>query len=166
MDVKILCLTRGGEGSYPNQDKAIAIAKERGQEMMFLYISNIEFLHHTAAPKVIDIEAELDELGEFMLLMAQERACNEDVTAHILVRRGFFQEVLSDVIEEFNIETVILGSSSGETGIITEEYLHDVTCELHLKYEVEFIILHEGKILKTYRVETGDSGCLDGQFED
>jgi len=166
MDVKILCLTRGGEGSYPNQDRAIAIARERGQEMMFLYISNIEFLDHTAAPKVIDIEAELDELGEFMLLMAQERACNEGVTAHILVRRGFFRKVLSEVIEGFNIETVILGSSSGGTGIITEEFLHDVTCELHRKYEVEFIILQEGEILKTYHVETGDGECVDGQPED
>jgi hypothetical protein len=157
MDVKILCLTRGGEGSYPNQDGAVAIAKERGQEMMFLYISNIEFLDHTALPKVIDIETELDELGEFMLMMAQERAYNAGVTAHILVRRGFFSEVLSEVIEEFNIETVILGSSPDETGIITEEFLHDVTCEIHRKYDVEFIILREGKILKTYHVETGDA---------
>ena len=162
MDVKILCLTRGGEGSYPNQDGAIAIAKERGQEMMFLYISNIEFLDHTAAPKVIDIESELDELGEFMLLMAQERADNAGVTAHILVRRGFFREVISEVIEEFNIETVILGTSSGETGIITEEYLHDVTCEIHRKHDVEFTILQEGKILKIYHVETGDEESSDG----
>ncbi len=28
MTAKILCLTRGGEASYPNQDGAIAIAKE------------------------------------------------------------------------------------------------------------------------------------------
>ena len=155
MNTKILCLTRGGEGSYPNQDGAIAIAKERGQDMMFLYISNIEFLDHTAAPKVIDIEAELDELGEFLLVMAQERASNAGVTAKTLVRRGFFREVLSDVIEENNFETVILGSSSGDTGIIDEDLLHEVTCEVHQKYEIEFIILFEGNILKTYQVETG-----------
>ena len=155
MNARILCLTRGGEPSYPNQDGAIAIAKERGQDMMFLYISNIEFLDHTAAPKVIDLEAELDELGEFMLVMAQERARKASVTAYTCVRRGYFSQVLSEMIEEYNFDTVILGSSSGDTGIIDEDLLHDVTCEIHQKYEVEFIILYEGEIIKTYQVETG-----------
>lgn len=155
MDAKILAPTRGGEGSYPNQDKAIEIAKERGQGLIFLYISNIEFLDHTAVPKVIDIESELDELGEFVLAMAQERAANAGISAEALVRRGFFQVVLSNVIEEYNIETVILGSASGDTGIIDEEFLHEVTCEIHKKYEVQFIILQEGEIAKIYQVETG-----------
>ena len=165
MNTKILCLTRGGEGSYPNQDGAIAIAKERGQDLMFLYISNIEFLDHTAAPKVIDIEAELDELGEFLLVMAQERASKAGVTAKTLVRRGFFREVLSEVIEENNFETVILGSSSGDTGIIDEDLLHEVTSEVHLKYKIEFIILYEGNVLKTYQVETGGEP-EEEEFED
>jgi nucleotide-binding universal stress UspA family protein len=155
MNTKILCLTRGGEASYPNQDGAIAIAKERGQDMMFLYISNIEFLDRTAAPKVIDIETELDELGKFLLTMAQERANNAGVTAKTLVRRGVFREVLSDVIEENNFETVILGSSSDDTGLIDMDLLHEVTCEVQQKYEIEFIILYEGEIIKTYQVETG-----------
>jgi nucleotide-binding universal stress UspA family protein len=155
MNTKILCLTRGGEGSYPNQDGAIAIAKERGQDMMFLYISNIEFLDHTAAPKVIDMETELDELGEFMLVMAKERASRAGVTAQTLVRRGFFREVLSEVIEENNFETIILGSSSEDTGIFNEDLLHEITCEIHQKYKIEFIILYEGEIIRTYQVETG-----------
>ena len=155
MNARILCLTRGGEASYPNQDGAIAVAKERGQDMMFLYISNIEFLDHTASPKVIDLEAELDELGEFMLVMAQERARKAGVTAYTCVRRGFFSQVLSKMIEEYNFDTVILGSSSGDTGIIDEDLLHEVTCKIHQEYEVEFIILYEGEIIKTYQVETG-----------
>jgi hypothetical protein len=55
----ILCPTRGGKGSYPNQDRAIAIAKERGAEILFLYITNVEFLGLTAAPKLIDKWASL-----------------------------------------------------------------------------------------------------------
>ena len=38
----ILCPTRGGQASYPNQDLAIAIAKEREVEILFLYITNVE----------------------------------------------------------------------------------------------------------------------------
>jgi nucleotide-binding universal stress UspA family protein len=92
MTAKILCLTRGGEASYPNQDGAIAIAKDLDEELLFLYISSVQFLDHSAAPKVVDIESELDEMGEFLLVMAQERAQKAGVKADILVRRGNFQE--------------------------------------------------------------------------
>jgi hypothetical protein len=68
MSNKILCPTRGGKDSYPNQDRAVALAKERGVGVLFLYITNVDFLEHTAAPKLIDIEHEMDEMGEFMLV--------------------------------------------------------------------------------------------------
>ena len=59
----ILCPTRGGKGSYSNQDRAIALAKERGAEVLFLYITNVEFLGLTAAPKLIDIEDRIGRNG-------------------------------------------------------------------------------------------------------
>lgn len=54
----ILCPTRGGKDSFLNQNQAIAIAKGRGAELLFLYITNLHFLSLTAAPKLIDIENE------------------------------------------------------------------------------------------------------------
>ena len=41
---RILCPTRGGEGSYRTQDAAIAMAKERGDELVFLYVVDLDFL--------------------------------------------------------------------------------------------------------------------------
>ena len=136
MSTMILCPTRGGKDSYPNQDRAVALAKERGVGVLFLYITNVEFLGLTAAPKLIDIEHELDELGEFMLAMAQERAEKANVAASTLVQRGQFQEILADVIEEHEISTVVLGSSAGGTGVVTAGYIQDLIDEIHGKTEV------------------------------
>ena len=147
----ILCPTRGGKDSYLNQDRAIAIAKERGTEVLFLYITNLHFLGLTAAPKLIDIENELDEMGEFMLTMAQERAENASVNALTLVKHGQFREVLIDVIEEHQIDTVILGSSSGETGVITAEFIQELVDEISGKTGVEFIVVDQGEIVSTYK---------------
>ena len=147
----ILCPTRGGKDSFPNQDRAIAIAKERGAEVLFLYITNVEFLGLTAAPKIIDIEDELDEMGEFMLTMAQERAEKASVNALTLVQRGQFREVLIDVIEERQIDTVVLGSSAGGTGMVTAEYVHNLADEIRGITGVEFIVVDRGEIVNTFK---------------
>lgn len=69
--MKILVPTRGGESSYPNQDKAIEIAKQKGADILFLYITNIEFLEKVSRPVIVDI--------------AQERAGKAGVKAETLV---------------------------------------------------------------------------------
>ena len=147
----IHCPTRGGKGSYPNQDRAIAIAKERGVELLFLYITNVEFLGLTAAPKLIDIEHEMDEMGEFMLTMAQERAENAEVKANIIVKRGQFRKVLAEVIEQYQVATVVLGSSAGGTGVVTTEYIQDLVDEIGAKTGVDFIVIDQGEIVNTYK---------------
>jgi nucleotide-binding universal stress UspA family protein len=147
----ILCPTRGGEGSYPNQDRAIAIAEERGVEVLFLYITNVQFLGLTAAPKLIDIETEIGEMSEFMLTMAQDRAENAGVKALTLVRRGQFREVLIDVIEEYKINTVVLGSSAGGTGVITSDNIQELVNAISGKTGVEFIVVDQGEIVNTYK---------------
>ncbi|HIQ01546.1 MAG TPA: hypothetical protein EYH30_05385, partial [Anaerolineales bacterium] len=44
---KILCATRGGEASYRTQDAAIALARERGDSLIFLYVVDTHFLDRT-----------------------------------------------------------------------------------------------------------------------
>jgi nucleotide-binding universal stress UspA family protein len=149
----ILCPTRGGQASYPNQDRAIAIAKEREVEILFLYITNVEFLDHTPMAKVVDLESEMDEMGEFMLTMAQERAENRGVRARIAVRRGEFRDVLKDIVSEHEIQTIVLGSSAGGTGVVTPEFLHDLAEDISCTTGVEFIVVDQGKVVSTYKPE-------------
>ena len=77
----ILCATRGGEASSKTEYRAIELAKERGDTLLFLYIVNKHFLDKTAAPIVVDVDDELSDMGEFLLLMARERAEQQGVNA-------------------------------------------------------------------------------------
>lgn len=45
---KILCATRGGEASRHAQDAAIALTQERGEELVFLHVVDVEFLNRIA----------------------------------------------------------------------------------------------------------------------
>lgn len=143
----ILCPTRGGKESHPNQDFAINLAKERGADLLFMYVSNIQLIGRSARPIVVDIEEELDELGDFLLSMAQERAEKSGVPAKVAVRRGNFSKVLREVIVENKITTVVLGSSRKETGIVTYEHLQELSRELSGELGVEFIVVQDGTIV-------------------
>jgi ribosomal protein S5 len=90
-------------------------------------------------------------MGEFMLAMAQERAENAEVKSSTTVRRGQFRKVLAKVIEEHQVGTVVLGSSAGGTGVVTEEYLQTLVDEIGAKTGVEFIVIDQGEIVNTYK---------------
>lgn len=149
---KILTPTRGGEASKPNQDRAIQIAKEEAAELYFLYIADVSFLDRLASPVLVDMEAELSEMGEFVLAIAQERAAKQGVDAKALVQSGVFSEVLTSVIEEHDIDTLILGSPQEETGITTREYLTGLSEELGERFELEILLLSKGEIVYEYRI--------------
>lgn len=136
----ILCPTRGGEASYPTQDRAIRLARDRGAELIFLYVTDVRFLTKGSGAVVADLEEELDDMGQFLLTMAQERAEKEGVTAARAVRRGSFREALLAEIEESAVETVVLGTPSGEDRLTTEEYLQNLAENLRTEVGVEVIL--------------------------
>ena len=87
---KILCATRGGEASRRTQDAVIAMAKEAGASVLFLFIVDVEFLRSTARGVRTDVVArELEHMGEFLLAIAAERATALGVEADICVRHGY-----------------------------------------------------------------------------
>jgi nucleotide-binding universal stress UspA family protein len=110
---KILCATRGGEASYRTQDAAIALAKEQGHTLVFLYVVDLHFLDKTSAPLVVDVEGELDKMGKFLLLMAKERAEEQGVEAETICREGKVREVLKQVAHEADASLVVLGRPAG-----------------------------------------------------
>jgi len=106
---KILCCTRGGEASYRTQDAAIALAKERGDALIFLYVVDTHFLDKTAAPIVVDVEHEVAKMGEFLLLMAQERAAAQGLEAQAMVRLGRLRAELVAAAKELGVDIIVLG---------------------------------------------------------
>jgi nucleotide-binding universal stress UspA family protein len=110
---RILCPTRGGEGSYRTQDAAIAMARESGDELVFLYVVDLDFLNRTERAVRPDVVAqEMTRLGEFLLSMAQERAQNQGIEARYILRQGNVQaEIKAAAIEE-EATMVVLGQAA------------------------------------------------------
>jgi nucleotide-binding universal stress UspA family protein len=134
---KILCATRGGEASRRTQDRAIALAKERGDELVFLYVVDIHFLDKTAAPIVVDVENEVTKMGEFLLLMAQERAAAQGVTAGAISRSGKVREELKQAALEEGASLVLLGRPAGDESVFHLASLQDFAAEVEAETGVE-----------------------------
>jgi nucleotide-binding universal stress UspA family protein len=110
---KILCPTRGGEGSYRTQDAAIAMAKERGDELVFVYVVDLDFLNKTERAVRPDVVAkEMTHLGEFLLSMAQERARSRGVEAGYIVRQGDVRTEIKAAAVEEGATMIVLGQAT------------------------------------------------------
>jgi len=146
----ILCPTRGGQASYPNQERAAMLAKERDAKLIFLYVSDVEFLSHTIGTKVVDIETELDEMGDFLLTMAIERAGLIGVEASGIVKRGNFREALIDTLEKYSIDTIVIGKSMIDSSVLPPSYIESLAEQLSSQTGVEIILVHNGEIISVY----------------
>ena len=112
---KILCATRGGEASYRAQDAVIALAKEEGDALVFLYIVDTDFINKTERAVRPDvIAAEIEHMGEFLLAMACERAEDQGVKAAPCVKHGKLVAALKEAAVEQDVTLVALGRPSGE----------------------------------------------------
>ena len=114
-------------------------------------MTDVHFLDHFASAKIVDVEEELDEMGDFLLAMAQERAKKEGVTSKSIVRRGGFRHVLKEVLKEHPVTTVILGRSEHGRGALTQEYIQRLGEELSSTEKMEFIVVQKGEIIQTYQ---------------
>lgn len=123
MDV-ILCATRGGEASQRTQERAIELAKERGAKIVFLFVADVGFLNRFAAPRIPTMEDEMEHLGEFLLLLAKERAENAGVEADYVVKTGGLQQALIEGVQELGASLVVLGRPAEES-VTTLEYLEE-----------------------------------------
>ncbi len=138
---RILCATRGGEASRRTQDKAIALAREQGDELIFLYVVDIHFLDKTAAPIVVDVENEVAKMGEFLLLMAQERAAQQGVTATAIVRKGEVRDELKKAALEENVSLVVLGRPAGDDSVFQLASLQNYAAEIEAETGIETRII-------------------------
>lgn len=137
----ILCATRGGEASYRTQDAAIALAKERGDALVFLFVADIGFLNQTAAPIVIDVESRLEKLGRFQLTMAQERAAAQDVVAEVIVRQGQLRAELVTVAHEIGATLIVFGRPLKPTALFDETALQEFAADLQAETGIEVRIV-------------------------
>ena len=137
----ILCATRGGEASYLTQDAVIALAKENGDELAFLFVADISFLDQTAAPKVVDVESSLEKLGHFQLVLVQERAAAQGILAQTIVRTGHLRAELISVAKEIGATLIVMGRSLELDAAFENATLQLFAADLQTETDVEVRIL-------------------------
>jgi nucleotide-binding universal stress UspA family protein len=138
---KILCATRGGEASYRTQDAAIALAKERGDELVFLFVADISFLNQTAAPLVVDIETRLVKMGQFQLTIAKERARERGLETQIMVRQGRLRAELVAAAKALDAELIVLGRPLDREAVFDDTALEALASGLQAVTGAEVRIL-------------------------
>ncbi len=138
---KILCATRGGEASYRTQDAAIALAKERGDELVFLFVADISFLNQIAAPLVVNVESRLVKMGRFQLTIAQERAREQGLETQIMVRQGRLRAELVAAAKELGADLIVLGRPLDREAFFDETALEALATGLQAVTGAEVRIL-------------------------
>jgi nucleotide-binding universal stress UspA family protein len=138
---KILCATRGGEDSYRTQDAAIALAKERGDTLLFLYVVDLHFLDKTSGAGLIDVESEMTKMGEFLLLMAQERAAEQGVPADTRSYHGEIRQQIKNAAQQEEVSLVVLGRPAGRESVFELAGLKAFAAEIETETRVPVHIL-------------------------
>jgi nucleotide-binding universal stress UspA family protein len=123
----IVCAVRGGLASQPTIAQAIALAQETGLPLYFLYVVNLDFLSQTPTSRVHTISQEMHQMGEFILLMAQETAARQGIGAEGVVRHGNVAQELIGLCHELGADYLVLGRPKveQEDTVFTQELLHE-----------------------------------------
>jgi hypothetical protein len=114
----IVCATRGGEGSEPTIKRAIALARERGFRLTFLYIADLEFMKRAPTGHVSLAAEELRKMGEFIMMRLVEQAQAAGVEADFAVRVGRFEGQLLRYLAESRPATLVLGCPQPDTCLL------------------------------------------------
>jgi len=139
---KILCATRGGEASRRMQDAVIAMAKEEGATILFLYVVDVEFLRLTARGVRPDVmTTEMEHMGEFLLAIACERASAQGVVAETCLRHGPLIQALESAARDEGADAIAFGRPVGPDSSFSLADLEALTTQLEEEIGITTYIL-------------------------
>ncbi len=87
------------------------------------------------------MESRLEKLGQFQLVMAQERAAEQDIIAQAIVRTGQLRAELVAVAEEIGATLIVMGGSLGPDAAFENSALQVFAADLQTETGVEVRIL-------------------------
>lgn len=121
----ILCAIRGGPSSQSTITTSIQLARDTGETIYFLYVVNLDFLSRSTSSKTNHISQEMKEMGEFILLGAQEQAPEKNVPSEGVIRDGRVADEIIAYCEEQIPIYVVLGrpQEEQEDNLLSNEQL-------------------------------------------
>lgn len=120
----IVCAIRGGPASQHTIDRSIHLAVEKNLPLYFLYVVNLDFLTHTATSRVHTITEEMNEMGDFILLLAKGQAESRGVHVEGIIRHGIVSDEIIAVSHEVDANYVVMGQPKGEREADVFTYEH------------------------------------------
>ena len=105
----IVCATRGGEAGRRTQERAIALAKERGAELVFLCVFDPSLAGQLNDALGAAVEMEQQWLGQALLGTAQARAQKEAVGTNAVVLIGPVLETIEGFLRQVDASALIIG---------------------------------------------------------
>lgn len=112
---KIVCATRGGEGSRAVQMAAIGIAKEEAKPLTFLFVTDPASLGYMDPKLIPAVQAELNWMGQTLLSIAHQRAHLAGIEAEAVVRVGEIEAEIDRYLQEYDSDLLLLGAPRGTT---------------------------------------------------
>jgi len=139
----IVCSTRGGEVSHRTQERAIALACERGAALIFLFVVDLSFSEPMDELLAAALADELERLGNQLLCIARTRAREHKVDADVIVRRGAVRPTIEGFLREVNASALVLGVPRTNLGaqVFASCEISQFAQELHSTIGVDVFIV-------------------------
>ncbi len=106
----IVCATRGGEVSRRTQQRAVALAKERGVELVFLCVVDPSFAGPVDKALTATLADELERLGRALLSIAQARAREQGVATRTVVLSGPVWQNVEEYVRQVDADALVIGA--------------------------------------------------------
>lgn len=106
----IICAIRGGPSSQSTIERSIDLSQENGQTIYFLYVVNLDFLTYSSSSRFDRIHKDISQMGEFILLDAQEKAQKQQTDAEIVIADGDVVDQIIKLALDKDADYIILGS--------------------------------------------------------
>ena len=139
----IVCATRGSEASRRTQERAIALVRERGASLIFLFVVDAAFVRMTNKDLADVVADELERLGRRLLSVAQARAREHDIDAEVAIRHGDVQQAVDGFLREVNAGALVIGAprSSAEHPAFDPAALDEFAARIRADVGVEVIVV-------------------------
>ena len=105
----IVCATRGGEASRRTQERAIALAKERRAELVFLCVFDATVAERLSSGLANAVAEEQQWLGRALMSIAQARARDEGLEAGAAIRSGPVLASIEAFVCQVDASTLVIG---------------------------------------------------------
>ena len=138
---KIVCATRGGEGSRAVQRRAVQLAREKDGSLIFLYVIDFTSLDEFDERLKPAVRTELEWLGRALLGMAHQRASERGLDVEIVIREGDVEQEIDRFLQEIQPELFLLGAPRGTTANVfgddaIEQFAQSIQQETGVPVEV------------------------------